>query len=152
MKLPVAPESTREFKDLTSAVSVVSMLTLSFKDFGSSSVDAMTSLAGRLRSQRGRKTRAGSGFGMSLICSAGSSISGILSTDKIANLLYADGEGVLFTRRLWENPPSLTLVERGLWRPVLGRLRRTALICSLAVLAARLPRGSGHQNGPDTPC
>ena len=73
--------------DLTSAVSVVSMLTLSFSDLGSSSAEAMTSFAGRLRSQRGRNSRTGSDFGTSLVGSTDSSISGILSTGKIANRL-----------------------------------------------------------------
>ena len=87
MKFPVAPESTREFMDLTSTVSVVSMLTFSFRDLGSSSVEAMTSLSGSLRSQRGQNCRISSGFGTSLTCSTGSSISGVLSTDKTANKL-----------------------------------------------------------------
>ena len=87
MKFPVAPESTREFTDLTSAVSVVSMLTFSFRDLGSSSVEAMTSLDGSLRSQCGRNWRVSPGFGTSLTCSTGLSISGVLSTDKTANQL-----------------------------------------------------------------
>jgi hypothetical protein len=75
--------------DLVSIVSVVSMLTLSFRDFGSSSVEQMTSLGGRLRSQRGRNCRSGSefGFGTSLMFSTVSFISGILSTDNTENLL-----------------------------------------------------------------
>ena len=87
MKFPVAPESTREFMDLTSAVSVVSMLTFSFRDLSSSSVEAMMSLSSSLRSQRGRNCRIGSGFCTSVTCSTGSSISGVLSTDKTANQL-----------------------------------------------------------------
>ena len=86
-KVSVVPESTRELIDLTSAVSVVSILTLSFKDRGSSSVEAMTSFCGSLRSQRGRNVRTGSGFGTSLAFSTGSSISGILSTDRTENRL-----------------------------------------------------------------
>jgi hypothetical protein len=96
------PGVTREFTDLTSTVSVVLMLTLSFRDLGSSSVKAMTSLAGRLRSQRGRNCQTGSGFGTSLGGLTYSSISGILSTDKIANRLWVDNEGVLFTCCLWK--------------------------------------------------
>ena len=48
MNFPVAPESMRAFSDLVSPVSVVSMLTLSFKDqlLFSSSSEAITSLAG----------------------------------------------------------------------------------------------------------
>ena len=104
MKFPVAPESTRELTDLTSAVSVVSMLTFSFKDLGSFSAEATTSFSRRARSQRGRNCHASSDFGTSLIGSTGSSISGMLSTGKMENWLCADDEGVLFTRRLWENP------------------------------------------------
>jgi hypothetical protein len=114
MKLPVAPESTREFTYLTSAVSVVSMLTLSFRDLGLSSIKAMTSLAGRLRSQRGQNCQTGLEINTSLGSLSDLSISGILSTDKIANQLWVDDEGVLFTRCLWENPPSQVPAGLGL--------------------------------------
>ena len=152
MKFPVAPESTREFTDLTSAVSVVSMLTLSFRDLGSFSVEAMTSLAGRLRSQRGQNYRAGSGVGTSLGVSTDSSISGILSTGKTENRLWVDDEGVLFTRRLWENPPSLALAVTGRPSPVPGPLRPAAPTCLPAVPVTRLQRGSVRQNDLGTPC
>jgi hypothetical protein len=125
--------------DLTSAMSVVSMLTLSFSDLGSSSVDAMMSLAGRLRSQRGRNGRGILGVGTSLgfsIGSVDSSISGILSTDKTANRLWVDGEGVLFTRRLWENPPPPSaLTGRSFLAP--GLLCQVGSTCPATVPVTR---------------
>ena len=55
VQVDMAPESTRKFMDLTSAILVVSMLTFSFRDLGSSLVEAMMSLdgAGSLGSQQG---------------------------------------------------------------------------------------------------
>ena len=53
MKFPVVSESTGNFMDLTSAVLVVSILTFSFRDLGSSSVETMTSLGDSLHSKRG---------------------------------------------------------------------------------------------------
>lgn len=105
MKFPFAPESTKEFIDLTSTVSVVSMLTLSFRDLGLSSVEAMISFGRRQCSQQGQNCQTFSGYGMSLMGSMDLSISVILSTSKSANILYADGKGIHFTCHLAENPP-----------------------------------------------
>src|SRR6202789_4620370 len=109
MNFPVAPESKRALVDLTSPVSVVSMLTLSFKDLlvSWSSREAITSLDGRRLSHLGRNTR--SGFGFSKFCttwifSTGSSISMISSTGSIENRLLVDNEGVRFTCCRGENP------------------------------------------------
>ena len=62
MKTPVAPESTNEFMDLTSAVSIVSTVTFNFKAFDSSSREEMTSQDGSFHSQWGRKCWVGSGL------------------------------------------------------------------------------------------
>ena len=54
MNSPVAPESTRDKTDFTSAVSVVSISTLSQRDVGLSSVEAMMSLDSNCHSHFGR--------------------------------------------------------------------------------------------------
>ena len=97
MKTPVAPESTNEFTDLTSAISVVSTVTFNFKAFNSSSREEMTSWDGSFRSQWGQKCQAGSGLGTSFSFSMVSFISGIMSTGKIEKRLWAESEGILFT-------------------------------------------------------
>ena len=111
MKTPVAPESTNEFTDLTSAVSIVSTVTFNFKAFDSSSREEMTSRDGSFRSQWGRKCQVGSGFSMSFSFSTVSFISGNMSTGKIEKQLWADGEGILFTCHLSENPLVRILLE-----------------------------------------
>ena len=136
MKTPVAPESTNEFTDLTSAVSVVSTVTFNFKAFDSSSREEMTSRDGSFRSQRGRKCRVGSGFSTSFSVSTVSFISGNMSTGKIEKWLWADSEGVLFTRCLSENPPVWILLEQG--QMVLVMLHRVGLDDLVASLPVRL--------------
>ena len=110
----------------------------------------MTSRDGSFRFQRGRKCRVGSGFSTSFSFSTVSFISGNMSTGKIEKRLWADGEGVLFTRRLSENPPVRILLERG--RMVLVKLHRVGLDDLVASLLVRLWKGSVHQIDPDTPC
>ena len=150
MKFPVAPESTRELTDLTSAVFMVSMLTFSFKDLGSFSAEA-TSFSGRARSQRGQNCHASSNFSTSLVGSTGSSILGMLSTGKIENRLCADGKGVLFTHRPWENPLPQVLPGSEQLAPV--RLPRpVGPACFLAAPVTHLLRGSAHQNDRGIPC
>ena len=150
MKTPVALESTNEFTDFTSAVSVVSTVTFNFKAFDSSSREEMTSWDGSFRSQQGRKCRVGPGFSMSFSFSTVSFISGNMSTGKIEKWLWVDGEGVLFTCRLLENPPVRILLERG-WM-VLVMLHRVGLDNLVASPLVRLCKGSVHRIDPDTPC
>ena len=150
MKTPVAPESNNEFTDLTSAVSVVSTVTFNFKAFDSSSREEMTSWDGSFHSQQGRKCRVVSGFSTSFSFSTVSFISGNMSTGKIEKRLWVDGEGVLFTRHLSENPPVQILSGRG--RMVLVMLHRVGLDDLVAFLPVRLWKGSVHQIDPDTPC
>ena len=150
MKTLVAPESTNEFTDLISAVSIVSTVTFNFKAFDSSSREEMTSQDGSFCSQQGQKCRAGSGVGTSFSFSTVSFISGNISTGKIEKWLWVDSEGILFTHCLLENPLVRILSEQG--QMVLVKLHRVGLDDLVASLLVRLWKGSVHQIDPDTPC
>ena len=104
MKTPVAPESTNEFMDLTSAISVVLTVTFNFKAFNLSSREEMTSWVGGFHFQLCWKCQTGSGFGTSFSFSMVSSISGNISTVRIEKWLEVDSKSILFTHHLLENP------------------------------------------------
>jgi hypothetical protein len=111
INLPVAPESTKALRDLTSPVSVVSISTLSLREREGveSSDEAMTNSAGSRLSHLARGDRVSALLTDSRttwVLSTDSSISAISSTGNTENRLLLLGGGVLLTTLCFGESPG----------------------------------------------
>ena len=114
INLPIALESTRVVMDPFSAVSVVSISTFNFSEFGVSSVAVIINFSGRAFSHFGFCTLGINGVGIEIGVRFSSTFclseEGILESDIFANTskwLQVDNKGMLFTCCLVQNPPLL---------------------------------------------
>ena len=114
INLPISPESMRAVMDLFSAVSVVSIFTFNFSEFGVSSIATIINFSSRAFSHFGFHTLGINGVGVEIGVGFSSvfcmSEEGISESDIFANTskrLQVDNKNMLFTCCLVQNPPLL---------------------------------------------